>query len=224
MHDDITKIEAFAFENCTALKSVVLPLGIIKIESNTFEGCTSLESVEIPMGVTSIGFLSFGGCTSLTNVEIPFNVVNINEAAFSGCTNLKSFNVDSDNTKYSSAGGVLYNKDKTEIVRVPESFEGIFEIPSTVMTIGEMAFEKCNKLTSVVIPSSVREIKGEAFVDCIELKKMVLPSNVSKVGYYAFKGCKNLDVIIENKVDSIKTSLYDRIREDSEEVRVFVSK
>ena len=38
------------------------------IDGSAFEGCSSLKSITIPVAVTSIGDWAFDGCTALTDV------------------------------------------------------------------------------------------------------------------------------------------------------------
>lgn len=39
--------------------------------------------------------------------------------AFEKCKNLTEINIDDDNPQYSSEDGMLYNKDKTQLIRCP---------------------------------------------------------------------------------------------------------
>ena len=75
---------------------------------------------------------------------------------------LKSINVDSENPEFCSVNGALYNHDGTELLRVPCGVVE-FNIPSNVVRIADDAFNKCERLTSVVVPASVREIGDRAF-------------------------------------------------------------
>ena len=67
--------------------------------------------------VTSIGSYAFEGCTGLTSVTIPNSVTSIVSWAFSDCTGLTSLNVAKGNAYYSSYDGVLFDKDKTTLIR-----------------------------------------------------------------------------------------------------------
>lgn len=154
-------------ENATG--TVVIPDGVTSIGDFAFYGCSGLTSVTIPGSVTSIGESAFSGCSSLASVTIPGSVTSIGKSAFSGCTGLKTITVDSSNAKYSSDGGILYNKDKTELVAYP-SASGSCAIPTGVTVIGESAFWGCSGLTSVTIPGSVTSIGDFAFYGCSGLK------------------------------------------------------
>ena len=61
-----------------------------------------------------------------------------------------------------------------------------------IVSIGEYAFSKCNKLKRVVIPDSVVEINGHAFEKCKKLKHISIPESIASIGEGAFYGCSNL--------------------------------
>jgi hypothetical protein len=86
----VTVIGNRAFVNCTTLKSVIIPDGIIKIDSLAFYGCNSLTGIKIPDSVISIGENAFRYCKVLTSAIIGDNVINIDSYAFNSCTSLTS--------------------------------------------------------------------------------------------------------------------------------------
>ncbi len=78
-----------------------------------------------------------------------------------------------------------------------------------VKGIGEFAFHKCKRLTSVTIPVGVEEIGRSAFRDCEGLTSVVLPDSVKHIGYCAFSGCSNLvSVSIPPNVASINDTAF----------------
>ena len=183
----------------------VIPNSVISIGDYTFENCTSLTSVTIPNSVTSIGDDAFYNCTSLTSVTIPDSVTSIGSGAFSNCTSLKSIEVSGNNKSYSSADGVLFNKDKTELITYPAGkTDSEYVIPNSVTSIGYSAFKNCTSLTSVTIGNSVTSIGNEAFYGCTSLTSVTVPDSVTSIGDYAFCNCTSLtSVTIPDSVTSI---------------------
>ena len=59
-------IGTHAFEDCTAMTTLLLPESLKGIETNAFSDCSALTEVTIPASVTYIGSGAFSGCSSLT--------------------------------------------------------------------------------------------------------------------------------------------------------------
>jgi hypothetical protein len=143
--------------------------------------------------VAEIADQAFKGCSNLTSVTIPNSVIHIRDGAFMECGTLLSFEVDSANPHYSSAGGVLFSKDKTRLIRYPAGKAGDYTIPGTVSGIGDGAFAGCSNVTGVTIPDNVTSIGGySAFRDCPALTGVSLPRGITCIGNCMFSGCGSL--------------------------------
>jgi hypothetical protein len=175
-------------ESRSSITQVVLGEGITGVEGEwTFMDMPNLESVTFPESITVIGYESFATCPKLTSVTIPKNVKEIGERAFGYCDNLVSINVAEDNQYYSSDDGILYNKDKTELIQYPiGKGDTSYTIPENVTSIGGNAFMYDNTLTSVVIPETVKSIGYNAFYFCENLADIIIGNGVEEVGGYAF--------------------------------------
>ena len=66
---------------------------------------------------------------------------------------------------YKRQDGVLYNKDKTELVAYPANkTSASFTIPSSVTTIASYAFSDVEELQAIYIPSSVKTMKDLSLI------------------------------------------------------------
>ncbi len=209
--DSVTSIGDYAFAHCKSLTSVTIGNGVTSIGGYAFKNCTSLTSVTIPNSVTRIGNYAFWNCDSLTSVTIPNSVTRIGNYAFHHCTSLTSITVDANNKYYSSADGVMFNKDKTELIQYPAGkAETSYTIPNSVTSIGIYAFAWCDSLTSVTIPNSVTSIGNFAFYDCTSLTSVTIPDSVTRIGNYAFCNCDSLtSVTIPNSVTRIGNGAFE---------------
>ena len=206
IENGVTSIGSHTFYECSSLESIDIPSSVTSIEIYAFYECSSLESIDIPSSVTSIGSYAFYRCSSLESIDIPSSVTSIGGCAFEGCSSLESINVDINNKKYVSEDGILFNKEKTEIIKYPEGKNDKREyiIPSTVISIGSYAFSGCSSLESINIPEGVTSISSSVFRGCSSLESINIPEGVTSIGYMAFRGCSSLESIqIPGEVTSI---------------------
>ena len=191
----VTSIGGKAFYKCSSLTSINIPSSMTSIEWSTFEGCSSLTSINIPSSVTSIGEWAFNGCSSLTSINIPSSVTSIGERAFKDCSSLTAFTVDANNPNYCADGCMLFNKEKTTLITAVGS-QKTYNIPSSVTSIGGMAFAYCSSLTSINIPSSVISIGEYAFSGA--LKFVLIQSNRIEFGKGVFHWYTNIYAVSDN--------------------------
>lgn len=227
----ITTIPSYMFYECNALKSITIPDTVTSIGSSAFRKCTSLTSVTIPENVKDIGVYAFMGCESLENLTIPDNVETIESGAFEDCTSLKTVNlgkgvnniedaiikdcdsleaiyVSEANPSYSSdENGVLFNKDKTKLIRYPENnSKTSYTVPDGVKTIGSKAFYDCGNLESIILPESVITISTDVFYHCVALESIIIPKNVTSIATDTFSHCESLTGIYVDESNTAYSS------------------
>ncbi len=167
----VTRIGNLAFKDCTKITSIAMPDSVAYIGRSAFYNCTSLKSITIPDGVKEIGYAAFSECAGLVSVKIPDNVTKIGDSAFINCANLTKIDVTAGNQYYSSANGVLFNKDKSELICYPAGIKNVgYSIPDGVTVIRDRAFNKCLSLNSITIPKSVQDIETYSFFGCTSLE------------------------------------------------------
>ena len=207
----VTSIGGGAFAWCSSLTSITIPNSVTNIGIYAFRECTSLKSVTIPNSVTSIDKWAFDGCTNLTSVSIPESVTSIGWSAFGACRSLIAIDVAVDNKNYASMNGVLFNKDKTELLYYPcNKNDDIYTIPDSVTNIAEQAFNGCTSLKSVTIPNGVMSIDNYAFVYCRNITNITIPESVASIGDGAFSGCSSLtNITIPDSVTRIGSRAFE---------------
>ena len=97
------------------------------------EGCSQIAG----------GALSDLG-SSVEEIEIPANITNIQPGAFVGLSNLGWIEADAANPAYVTVDGVLYTADGTVLLAFPAAWTGTFQVPESVKSFAESAFDGTN--------------------------------------------------------------------------------
>ena len=208
---------------CTScgFNKIIIPDTVVTIDGMAFSCCENLKDITLPNSVKTIGYCAFDCCSNLTSINIPSSVESIGSEFFRYSGNITSITVDARNKNYCSIDGVLFNKDKTELLRYPVGkSEETYTVPDGVKSIGDMAFESyvktsCLKniiipdsltsigslafygsnITSITIPNGVTAIPYGAFECCYDFTSITLPFSVTAIGGSAFFYCYNLKTI-----------------------------
>lgn len=194
----VSKIDGSAFSGCFGIDSFTVDEGnnyycssdgIIYNKNMTklisYPASKSGSSFIIPQSVTTVGDNAFDDVKNLHSLTITTNVSTIDTQSLFG--SIKEFSVSDDNNKFSSEDGVLYNKNKTELLIFPRNSDTLeFDVPEMVSTIGKFAFYNCDNLLSIDL-NNVSTIKESAFTSLSSsLLNLYIPSAVTNINKNAF--------------------------------------
>lgn len=147
---DDTVIGAYAFFHCAKLTSVTFGAGTGTIGANAFAG-TGIKNLVLTEGFTAIGDNAFLDCAALASVTFPASLTSIASTAFSGCTALAEIKLNEGSNSFALENGVLYNKDKTEIILMSTTLTS-FELPASFTSDAFLQALKANTgLQSVTV-------------------------------------------------------------------------
>lgn len=171
---NVETINRAAFDGTSSMKHVTFqaPAKIKTIGEAAFQNANALENIDLPEGLLEIKKDAFNKCTSLTEIGIPSTVTTIDPTGFQQAEKLERFDVNKNNTVYSSVDGFLLSKDKKTLVSFPPAKAGTYYtlLPPTIETIGAQAFYAINKLENITIPEKVNRIERFAFDNLVNLK------------------------------------------------------
>ena len=214
---DVVGIEENAFKNCFELGSIYIPSTIEYISPSAFDMCKRLKKIQVSS--TNKNYQSLYGSLYTKNGDtlvryaigrmdtafaVPYSVRTIGKGAFSGAEYLEIVEI----TNASIGKNAFYNCNNLRWVGIWGN--------SHAITIGQSAYESCDKLTTVEFGGSgddtneelVLEITGEinleaigenAFKDCLVLKRINIPNSVISIGDGCFSNCTSLEEITFGK-------------------------
>lgn len=163
----ITVIDYCLLFGCDNIETVVLPDTLTTLDEGAFK-YSGIKYIDIPDSVIYLGCEAMTACNRLETVNIGKGVSFIHEWAIGG-SSLKKINVDRRNDHFSSKDGVLFNKDKTELLLYPDDKSGeTYRIPASVKTIKIGAIMQAKNLRKVYMGAGVEKIEEANFYESVE--------------------------------------------------------
>ena len=169
----------------------LLVLGEIKGIDDCAFADYCLEHVDLShSSVKEIGADAFCSST-IKDIILPASTKKISPFFVRGKC-LESIKVNEANTNFASHNGVLYSKDYSHLIRVPEGYkqESLYVLDATVF-IDDYALDGCS-IKNVILPNSLKGIGNHSFQGCRFLESLTLPAEVESIGESAFAFCPRL--------------------------------
>lgn len=174
-------------------ENYIVPNTVKTIGGAAFNECNNLKTVTMGNNVNTISNSAFQDCLNLETIYLSASVNYIYAETVRGCKALKNIEVSGGNNTFCSENGVLLSKDKTSLMIYPAGkTENTYNIPQSVSTIWNCAFQECAFLKSIIIPSNVTNIHGYAFDGCEILENIHISAGVQEIGSDVFRSCRKL--------------------------------
>jgi uncharacterized protein (DUF1810 family) len=172
----------------------------------------------IEEGITEINLGYILDCAPAITLHLPSTLESIGEEGFGECDGTEHILLAEGNKHFCLENGVLYDYDKTTLLRCPITKRGELRISEGVATIGTYSLrlsgyaeaidaEPEPKLT-VVLPQSLTTIKRGAFRHTW-IDSLYIPANVSEIEEGAFENAIHLTIKVspDNEYFEIRNNL-----------------
>lgn len=213
----------------------IFPDDISNINASAFYGNNQMQSVTLSQSLKTIGEGAFSNCTNLKDVTFLTPPESVGANAFKGCK-LQTVDIG-DIAKWCAVdfgynSGPFQYTESPKIIVKGEVLDKL-TIPSTVTSIGNYAFYRCQRFDQLTIPNGVTNIGDYAFSGCSDLTtirfgkrpqlasigkaafegtgfaSVQLPGSVQTIGVYAFRACKGLtEVSLSDGLTSIGSEAF----------------
>ena len=194
---------------------------------NNYEELSTGVKLVIDDSVTAIGEYTFANCPQLTTIHLPSSLQKTSHGSFAYSENIKhvyitdlesfctaNYGTTSLTDSGTSVGGSRSGSTLPEGYNLYLNGEMVTELtlPSSITTIGTMAFSGCASIENLTIPSTVTNIGDYAFqkmlnvktikLDAVnvmngcfsnaEMETLIIGKNVENMGFFVFDRCPNL--------------------------------
>jgi len=235
-----TSLSNGAFRNLP-VSSIILPQSLTSMDDECFKNCTNLKYLNIPSGIvfTTFGTNFISGCSEFLNLDIeegrtflpanmlynapistitlPNSMTTLNSNCFNGCNNLKNITISQN----------LSSNLAASFISAPSLYN--ITIPDTITTIDISLFSGCSNfnmniaenrtslsanilsgfpMSGITLPKSLTTIDSNCFRDCVNLQNINIPSAISSFSSDIFSGCSNFNIDIDEGRRTLSASLF----------------
>ncbi len=190
-------ISSYAFDEMTALQSIVIPAGVETIEREAFADCSALKNVTFlygeGKGLTRISYAAFKRCTSLSSVKFPPSLKVIESNAFEFCVSLSE---------------VVLNEGLCEIEKYAfNNCSGLktLVLPESIQKLGN-AFIRDTRIEKLDIPRNLKSVSY--LLDGTRIKEIVLPPIFDKLTSSLLGSSEYLESLTLEDIDIAKNAIW----------------
>ncbi|MBQ7597880.1 MAG: leucine-rich repeat protein [Clostridia bacterium] len=181
------------FSGCEFLKKLIIPNTVKRFNAWKYlvGNCDALETIVINTTAQIVRPQEFSLMDITNNVKVwSFGEAFTDLSTLGGNSTEtigygERITVDEDNPVFSSKDGVLFNKDKTILLRYPAANpRKEYIVPLTVKKIGYRAFFSCFSMEKLILPEGLQEIDQEG-IEHTFISNLVLPTSLKKLSFAA---------------------------------------
>ena len=176
-------------------KSIVVPEGVKQIKDYAFSLLLQLSQVVFPQSIETIGQYIFRSCYQIHSLSLGKNVKTLGNL-FDSYSGINDLTIDKDNPYYTVDNHMIFNKEKTVLIRLIYGTYNEVIVPTGVSDISAYAFSY-NFIGEIILPETLKRLDG--FQYAFSLQRLEIPSSVTQIGGNCFFEASELKEIIIHK-------------------------
>lgn len=147
------------------------------------------------IGITDTAF----DYSLITKIKLSKNIKYIPDGAFKNASNLEYFYTE-ENDYFSVVDGILYNKNKDNLIFVPINYQNKdLILLDSIKQINDYALYANRGIETITFNKSLNKIGKYSFFNVYNLESIELPSSLKIISEYAFKQNTALKTITFNE-------------------------
>ena len=195
-HDNLLRIDSFAFYSCGALENFVFPEGLRSIDDNAF-GCSMLKSASFPSTLEMLGNHVFGYCSALSSITFASSDTELK--IYSGCF------MDTLPSSIFIPKNVML--EDSSIFRNCAALESV-EVLSKIKELPSDTFNHCERLKNVILNPYIKSIGHTCFYGTALEKITDVFKDINFFDYQCFGRCKKLKFAHMPKKATLKSKVF----------------
>ncbi len=138
---------------------------------------------DINYNVTAIKPDAFDANTYVTSITLSQYISDVGNKFLSENTNIQNIYVDTNNSHFSSIGGILFDKNGETLIKYPNAkLNTTYAMPNTTKVISNHAFYGASNLSTINMSNQLLVIATNAFNNCAGLRTITF--NTATVPYF----------------------------------------
>ena len=198
----VTAINSYAFEYCSGLLSITVPNSVTSIGNGAFYDIPNVyytgTATGKPWGASMMndtcmlvdGLFAIENTDSALTLHITAQYTGAYNSGYNSIntkinkikSRISQIEVDAANTNFASEDGVLYNRQKTQLLLVPQLKSGNMTIGHTVTTIGREALYNCNLIDTIFLNAYDCKPENKSYNSFYDIYNAATHANVLIVG------------------------------------------
>ncbi len=190
LSENLKVIPNSAFNLCYQLATLTLPDGVTMIQEHAFKECEALATVEFSASLIAIGRGAFRQCPALSHPAFPESLRVIGAEVYEDCPHLGKVHIPPNVRYIETAAFATSGITQMSVALDNQFYDARDNAHALIETSSHTLIAGCE---ATVIPQTVLAIGEKAFFKCT-MASIIIPENVSIIAQRGFYNCENLHI------------------------------